>query len=147
MAANTVRIPGTALTPVTVSAITSGAPGYAITPMRIQASALTPANLLLCDFRLTSITWGGAPAAAGAIQLFAVDRDFAGTIGPTPGANYLPRLVGTFSPQELAQASPGIMGLNNISLSPDADYYVANNATGQTFACTLNAVPWTYGTP
>lgn len=141
-----VRISGTALTPVTVSAITSGAPGYASTAMRIQTSALTPAGALLCDFRLTSITWGGTPAAAGAIQLFAVDRDFSGNAGPTPGANYIPRLCGTFSPQELASGSPGVMGLNSVSLSPDADYYVANNATGVTFACTINAVPWSPGT-
>lgn len=141
-----VRIPGTALTPVTVSAITSGSPGYAATAMRIQASTLTPANALLCDFRLTSITWGGAPAAAGAIQLFAVDRDFAGTQGPTPGANYIPRLLGTFSPQELASGSPGIMSLERVALSADADYYVGNNQTGQTFTCTLNAQPWTPGT-
>lgn len=141
-----IRVPGTALTPVTVSAITSGSPGYASTPMRITTSGLTPPNLLLADFRLTAITWGGTPSAAGAIQLFAVDRDFAGNIGPTPGANYLPRLVGSFSPQELASGSPGIMSLNSVALSPDADYYVANNATGQTFACTLNCTPWSPGT-
>ena len=140
-----VRIPGTAITPVTVSAITSGAPGYASSAMRIQSSALSPANLLLVDFRLTSITWGGTPAAAGAIQLFAMDRDFSGNIGPTPGANYIPRLCGTFSPQELASGSPGIMSLERIPLSSDADYYVANNATGVTFACTLNATPWSPG--
>lgn len=141
-----VRIPGTELTPVTVSAIYSGSPGYASSAMRIQVSGLTPANAMLCDFRLTSITWGGTPSAAGSIQLYAVDRDFAGTVGPTPGANYLPRLCGTFSPQELASASPGIMSLNAVPLSYDADYYVANNGTGQTFACTLNAKPWSPGT-
>lgn len=141
-----VRVPGTALTPVTVSAITSGTPGYASSAMHIQASALTPANLLLADFRLTSITWGGTPAAAGAIQLFAVDRDFSGNIGPTPGTNYIPRFLGTFSPQELASSSPGVMSLEKVALSADADYYVANNATGVTFACTLNALPWSPGT-
>lgn len=134
---------GSALTPVTVSAITSGSPGYASSAMRIQQSALSTPGMMLADFRLTSITWGGTPAAAGAIQLFAVDRDFAGNIGPTPGANYIPRLCGTFSPQELASGSPGVMGLNNVRLSYDADYYVGNNQTGQTFACTLNALPKT----
>lgn len=141
-----VRLPGTAVTPVTVSAITSGAPGYASSAMRIKTSTLIPAGALIGDFRLTSITWGGTPAAAGAIQLFAVDRDFSGNIGPTPGANYIPRWCATFSPQTLVSGGSPVMAANNVSLSEDADYYVGNNATGVTFACTLNFKPYAPGT-
>lgn len=138
-----VRIPGTALSTVAISAIANNA--YGSSSMRVQASALTPANALLADFRLTSITWGGTPPG-GQIQLVAVDRDFAGTAGPTPGANYQPRVCGTFTPRELTSSSPGVMALNAVALSPDADYYVYNNGTTQTFAATLNCQPYTPGT-
>ena len=139
-----VRIPGTALTPVSVSSF--GTNTYGSSAMRIQASGLTPANALIADFRITSITWGGTPTAGSSIQLVAVDRDFSGTQGPTPGANYIPRLCGTFNPLELASGSPGLMGVNAVALSPDADYYLYNNATGTTFVGTLSCTPWTPGT-
>ena len=106
-------------------------------------------NYLLADFRLTNVTFGVAPVA-GTLQLIAVDRDFSGNQGPTPSASMQGRLVGVFSPTpQAANALTGwIMSVNSVPLTPDADYWIFNSATGQTLNAgwTLTATPWSPGT-
>ena len=103
---------------------------------------------LLADFRLTSVTFASAPVV-GALQLIRVDRDFAGNIGPTPSATLLGTPVGTFSPQPTtSNASTGwIMGLDNVALTPDADYWLLNNGTAVSLnsGCVLTAQCWSPG--
>ena len=103
---------------------------------------------LLADFRLTSVTFATAPVS-GAIQLYAVDRDFAGNAGPAPSATMRGRLVGSFDPQPAASnASTGwVMSLNNVAISEDADYWIYNG-TGYTLnsGWVLKAQCWTPGT-
>ena len=132
-------------TTLTQAIASTASNAYSAAALRVQQSAVSSPGAIVGDFRLTGGTWGGTPAAGSSIQLVAVDRTFGGTIGPTPGANFVPRICGTFSPQELS-STWGTMSLNNVPLSPDADYYLYNNATGQTIACTMECSPWYYGT-
>lgn len=113
---------------------------------RIQTSALSIAGALLCDFRITGGSWSGTPTG-GAIQLVAVDRDFSGTAGATPGTTTPPRLIGPFTPTGQTTSTFGVLSINAVPLSPDADYYVYNNNTTMNLTgFTLTATPWTPGT-
>lgn len=113
---------------------------------RIQVSALSIVGALLCDFRITAGIWSGVPTG-GAIQLVAVDRDFSGTAGATPGSTVPPRFIGSFTPTGQTTSTFGALAVNSVALSPDADYYVYNNGTGMNLTgFTLTATPWTPGT-
>lgn len=139
---------GSAVAVTSANAVASNAYANVADRLRITTSSGGNLGALLADFRLTSVTFGAAPTA-GAIQLYAVDRDGSGTAGPTPASTILPRLVGTFSPQpNTGNASTGwIMALNNVPLSPDCDYYLYNNGTGQSLSAgwVLTAQPWSPG--
>jgi hypothetical protein len=115
--------------------------------MRIQVSAQTFANPLFADFRIPAPTFGGSPTS-GVVQLIAVDRDFSGTAGTAPSATSLGRFCGTFNPIFTGTATPGIMYLDFVPLSPDADYYVFNNGTAFSIATglTMTAQCWSPGT-
>jgi hypothetical protein len=76
----------------------------------------------------------------------ALDYDFestpvAGT--PTPASTNIARVVGTFlpSPSTSNTALPFLMSLNSVPLTAKTDYYLFNNATGQTFG---NSTTFTY---
>lgn len=88
---------------------------------------------LAADFRLTAATFATAPTT-GALVLVAVDRDNSGNAGPTPSSSMVPRYVGTFDPQPSTgnATTSWVMGIDGVSLTTDADYYVYNAATGQT---------------
>ena len=114
--------------------------------LRIQTSTLSIVGALLADFRITGGTWSAAPTG-GVIQLVAVDRDFAGTSGATPGTTVPARLVGNFSPAGQTTSTFGALSISSVALAPDTDYYVYNNGTTvalNTF--TLTCAPWTPGT-
>ena len=146
MSAPNVRINGTTVGTTFSASIASAA--YASTPARVQLSGLG-SNYLLGDWRITGLTtaFSGAPAAGGTVALYAVDRDFAGNIGPTPSASWTPRFCGNFNPIQ-STATGGILALNDVRLSYDADYYLYNNATGVTMYTTnasLSCMPWSPG--
>lgn len=104
---------------------------------------------LLADFRLTSVAFATAPVT-GALQLFAVDRDFAGNAGPTPASTNSPRFVGSFSPSpNTGNAATGwVMSLNAVALTPYTDYWLYNNGTAQSLnsGWVLTAQLWSPGT-
>ncbi|MDO9235999.1 MAG: hypothetical protein Q7U28_08210 [Aquabacterium sp.] len=104
---------------------------------------------LLADFRLTSATFATAPVG-GALQLFAVDRDFSGNAGPTPSATMPGRLVGSFSPYAAASntATSWVMSLNSVPLSAYTDYWLMNNGTAYSLnsGWVLTAQLWSPGT-
>lgn len=112
----------------------------------------TTNNALLADFELVLGSSFGAAPTAGALQLVAVDYDLAGSnAGPTPSSTTpLPRFCGTFSPQPNTGSTSTTwkMRLNSVPLTAKADYYVYNNATGQTLATSwiLKAQCWSPGT-
>ena len=116
--------------------------------LRIQRSALTVAALL-CDFRLTSVTFGTAPVG-GCLQLAIVDRDASGNIGPTPSATLVPTKLITLGPLPAASnASTGwIMGADAVSIPPDCDVWLFNNGTAFSLSSgwVLTAMPWSPGT-
>ncbi len=115
--------------------------------MRIQLSALG-ANYLMADFRL-SFTYGTAPVA-GSIQLVQVPRDFSGNQGFTPATTLLGAQIYTAGP--LPQASNTVKAFifswNAVPLTYDQDFWLYNNATGQSIVSgyTLTAMPWSPGT-
>lgn len=104
---------------------------------------------LLADFRLTSATFAVAPTA-GVLQLFAVDRDFAGNAGPTPSATMPGRFVGSFNPYPAASnaATSWIMSLNSVALSAYSDFWLMNNGTAVSLnsGWVLTAQLWSPGT-
>lgn len=116
--------------------------------LRIQRSALSIAAML-CDFRLTGVSFGTAPVA-GSLQLVLIDRDAAGNQGPTPAATLVPARSYTLSPVPAASnALTGwIMSVNAVPISPDQDVWIYNNGTAQTLSSgwTLTAMPWSPGT-
>jgi hypothetical protein len=89
---------------------------------------------LLADFALT-LVFATAPVL-GSVQLFAVDWSLDATpvTGPTPSATVQPRFVGSFSPTPLAAnaLTSWVMRLNSVPVTAKTDFYVLNNATGQT---------------
>ena len=114
--------------------------------MRIQRSALSFAALL-ADFRIPSLTLNTA-ATGGSFSLVAIYRDFSGTAGASPSSTNLGRFCGSFTPIMTGATTTGILGLNSVSLSTDADYYVLDNGTGAnvTAGVTMTAQPWSPGT-
>lgn len=136
---------GSAIVVTAANAIANNAYANTADRMRIQRISYLA---LLVDFKLTSVTFATAPVG-GSLQLFAVDRDFAGNVGPTPVSTLNPRLVGTFTPSPAASnASTGwIMAINNVSCVQDADYYVYNNGTAYSLnsGWILTAQCWTPG--
>jgi len=105
---------------------------------------------LLADFELNA-SFGVAPVA-GAVVLVAVDYSLDGTTaGPAPSATMRPRVVGTFTPTAITSntSTSWRMRINAVPLTEKTDFYVLNNATGQTISsgAVLYAQCWTPGTP
>jgi hypothetical protein len=142
-----VRDSGSVITVTGANAIANNAYSNSADVMRIQLSSLA-ANYLLADFRL-SFTYGTAPVA-GSIQLIKMPRDFSGNQGGTPAATLLGAQIFTFGP--LPQASNTvkafIFSVDSVPLDFDADYWIFNNATGQSIVSgyTFAAMPWSPGT-
>ena len=138
---------GALLSRTTANAIASAAYG-------VTADALTVDNTtnlaLLADFELT-FTWGTAPVT-GSVQLIAVDWEVLGpaTAPTAPSASLLGRFEGTFSPQYAASdaVTAAILTLNSVSIKRKTDYYLYNNATGQSIpaGAVLRAQCWSPGT-
>lgn len=143
-----IPIYATSLTKTTANAIANNAYANSADALRIQRSALSVAALL-CDFRLTSVTFATAPVG-GCLQLAVVDRDAAGNIGPTPSATLVPTRVYTLGPlPATGNAATGwVMGLDAVPLSPDQDVWLFNNGTAYSLnsGALLTAMPWTPGT-
>ncbi len=142
-------VTGTSVTRTFANAVANNAYANIADALRIQQSALSTPGLLLCDFRLTGVSFGTAPVA-GSVQLARVSRDAGGTQGPTPSATLVPREIWTFSPTPAASnALTGwIMGINGVPLDADSDYWLFNNGTGYTLATgmVLTGIPWSPGT-
>lgn len=104
----------------------------------------------LADFELQA-TFSTAPTL-GAVVLVAVDYALNNTLaGPAPSATMRPRIVGTFSPSAISSntQTSWCMRINAVPLTTKTDFYVLNNATGQTISsgAVLSAQVWTPGTP
>lgn len=130
------------------NAIASAAYSNSADVMHISVSIMGT-GYLLADFRVTG-SFSTAPVA-GALQLVKVPRDFSGNIGPTPASTLLPGQVWTFSP--LPQASNAtktsiIFSVDAVPLDYDADYWLFNNALGQSLSSgyTFAAQPYSPGT-
>lgn len=125
---------GSAITVTTANAIASGA--YAVI-----ADVLTIDNstngALLVDFSLYPAAFATAPTA-GAISLVAVDWSLDATPvqGSAPTANLLGRFVGTFTqqPGPSNSSTRWRMSLPAVALGNKVDFYLFNNATGQSLA-------------
>ena len=128
-----------------VNAVANNAYANSADKLQINNTGLA----LLADFRLTSVTFATAPVG-GALQLFAVDRDFSGNAGPTPAGTLLARYVGTFTPSPTtSNASTGwIMGINSVPLSANTDFWLYNNGTAFSLnsGWVLTAQLWSPGT-
>lgn len=141
------RDSGSVITVTGANAIASAAYSNSADVMRIQLSALS-ANYLMADFRL-SFTFGTAPVA-GSIQLIQVPRDFSGNQSFTPATTMQGAQVYTMSP--LPQASNTvkafIFSCNAVPLTYDQDFWLFNNATGQSIVSgyVFTAMPWSPGT-
>ena len=121
--------------------------GYAVAADKLLIDNSTN-KALLVDFELTAV-FGSAPVA-GSIQLYAVDWTLSGvTAGPAPTSVLLARYVGSFTPQPLASnaALSILMSLDRVALSNKTDYYLYNNATGQSLSvgAVLKAQCWSPG--
>ena len=90
-------VTGTALTKTGANAIANNAYANSSDALRIQQSALSAPGLLMCDFRLTSVTFATAPVG-GCLQLAKIPRDASGNIGPTPSATLVPTQIWTLGP-------------------------------------------------
>jgi len=143
-----IRNSATNLTVTAANAVANNAYANSADKLRVQQSTLSTTGLLLCDFRLTSVTFAAAPVT-GALQLVIVDRDAAGNVGPTPVATLLPGRVYSLGPSPTtSNASTGwIMSVNNVPISADQDVWLFNNATGQSLnsGWVLTAMPWSPG--
>ena len=107
---------------------------------------------LLADFEL-QFSWGtGLAPVAGAVQLIAVDYGVLGAVSTpsAPSASLLGRVEGTFSPQYASGNAviAAVLTLNSVSVKRKTDYYLYNNATGQSIpiGAVLKAQCWSPGT-
>lgn len=143
-----IPIYATSLTKTGANAIANNAYANSADALRIQRSALSIAAML-CDFRLTSVTFATAPVG-GVLQLAFVDRDASGNQGPTPSATIVPAKVITLGPMPAASnASTGwIMGADAVSIPSDCDVWLFNNGTAFSLnsGWVLTAMPWSPGT-
>lgn len=143
---------GPAVSITGANAIASAAYAVAADALRLVTSSGPNAGALLADFRLTRASGAmfGAAPTAGTVQLIAVPRAFDGTPGPAPSASMLGRVVGTFSPSPATgnAATGWVMSIDSVPLPPDCDFFLFNNATGQSLSAgwTLTAQPWSPGT-
>ena len=142
-------VTGTAIARTFANAVASAAFANSADAVRVQQSALSTPGLLLADVRLTSVAFGVAPIA-GSVQLAVIPRDAAGNIGPTPtAAGIVPSKIYTFGPL-IGASNTGlgwIMSIDSIPLNADSDFWLYNNATGQSIAlgCVLTITPWSPG--
>lgn len=137
---------GTVFTLTTANAIASAAYAVAADKLTIDNSSN---KALLVDFELYPAAFATAPVA-GAIQLIAVDWSLDGTTaGPAPTATLLGRLIGIFNPMPAASnaSTQWRMSLDSVALGNKVDYYLFNNATGQSLAsgAVLKAQCWSPG--
>jgi len=139
---------GTAISVTGANAIASAAYSNSADVMHINSTALGSVNYLLADFRV-SFSFATAPVA-GSLQLIKMPRDFSGNQGPVPAATMQGAQIFTFGP--LPQASntikPFIFSVDAVPLDFDADYWLFNNALGQSIPTgyTFAALPWSPGT-
>lgn len=138
---------GSALSVTTANAIDSAAYAAAADKLTIDNSSN---KALLADFELQPATFSTAPVA-GCIQLIAVDYSLDGAAaGPAPKATILGRVVGTFTPTPTTSntLTSWRMTLNSVPLANKTDFYLFNNATGQSLplGSVLRAQCWSPGT-
>lgn len=142
-----VRDSGSTISVTGANAIASAAYSNSADVMRIQLSALA-ANYLLADFRV-KCTFSTAPVA-GSLQLIKMPRDFSGNQGNTPSSLLLATQIFTFGPlpQTSSTTTAYTFSVDAVPLDYDADYWLFNNALGQSIPSgyTFIAMPWSPGT-
>ena len=136
---------GTVVTVTAANSIVNN--GYANSADKMTLTASDTS--MLVDFEL-SVSWATAPTA-GAVSLIASDYSLDDTTaGPVPSATLQGRFVGSFDPQPRSSNTTTtiLMRLNAVAQVRKTDYYLFNNATGQTISTgwVLKAQRWTPGT-
>jgi len=137
---------GTVTPLTTANAIASGAYAISADKLTIDNSST---KALLVDFELYPAAFATAPVA-GAISLIGVDWSLDGTTaGPAPTATLLGRFVGSFNPMPTTSnaSTQWRMSLDSVALGNKVDFYLFNNATGQSLAvgAVLKAQCWSPG--
>jgi hypothetical protein len=137
---------GSVVSVTTANAIASGA--YAVAADKLTIDNSTN-KALLVDFDLNPTAFATAPVA-GVLQLMAVDWSLDGTTaGPAPTASMLGRFVGSFDPSPATgnALTQWRMRLSAVALGNKVDFYLFNNATGQSLAAgaVLRAQCWSPG--
>ena len=135
---------GSVLSVTTANAINSAA--YAVAADKLTIDNSTN-KALLADFEL-QVTFGTQPTA-GSVMLVAVDYSLDGaTAGPPPLASMLGRvypMTPSFATGNTVTAM--CLSCNSVPLPNKADFYLFNNATGQTIPAgsVLRAQCWSPG--
>lgn len=103
------------------------------------------ANAPDADFVL-SVTFGTAPTENSTIALYARELNIDSTSdADAPSTTYKPRYIGVFVVDNVTTAQ--YLKLRATDVPAEADYYIFNNATGQTISAgwTLKVTPRTLG--
>ena len=116
-------------TPVVATASALGSTLASTATMATYSSAIrvqNTGNFLLADVWLAG-SFGSSPGGVGALQLFAMARDPAGTIGPTPSSTVIPKLLGAFTPTPSGTGHVTYF-LGAVPIPWDCDLYIVNNS-------------------
>ena len=103
------------------------------------------ANAPDADFVL-SVTFGTAPTENSSVALYARELNIDDTAdADAPAATYKPRYIGVFIVDNVTTTQH--LKLRATDVPSEADYYIFNNATGQTISAgwTLKVTPRTIG--
>lgn len=136
---------GTAITVTTANAIANN--NYAVAADKLTLDAA--GTSMMADFELTPATMT-APTA-GSFALIAVDYSLDGTTaGPAPTSALQGRFAGVFTPTPASgnTSTSWLMGLKSVPVTRKTDFYLFNNATGQSLpsGSVLKGQRWTPGT-
>ena len=143
----TPQLVGSVITVTGANAITNN--NYAVSADKLTIDVASYAGLCV-DFSLVP-TWSVAPVS-GAVSLIKVGWSLDGTpvAGPSPVSTLINEFIGNFNPQPNTSnaATSWVMTLRQVILNVGkTDFYLFNNATGQTISTgwVLKAQVWTPG--